>query len=110
MILTEAEIEAFAVQIAEPDFEISHAALDPLIGHLDPADFDAVMDRAQEIARAQGKAALAEAATLENLQRLAHASGMPDGGSPFPWLLERGLIEETDDGWRFKTAKPGAVT
>ena len=48
----------------------------------------------------------AEAASLENLLRLARATGMPDGEKPIPWLQERGLVEKVGDGWRVKTAGP----
>jgi hypothetical protein len=48
---TPEELESFARQIAEPDFPISHASLDPLIGHLNTADYARVLDRAAEIAR-----------------------------------------------------------
>jgi hypothetical protein len=107
-MITQTEIEAYAVQIGAPGFET--ASLEPLIGHLGDAEFEAVMDRAAEISRRRGKAAFAEADSLENLQRLAHAAGMPDGGKPVQWLQERGLIEKIGDGWRFKTAKPEAMT
>ena len=105
---TPAEIESYAVQIAEPDFET--ASIEPLIGHLGDADFEAVMNRAAEISRERGRAAFAEADSLENLDRLANAAGCPPDVPTIPWLQERGLIEEVDDGWRFKIAKPGAAT
>jgi hypothetical protein len=54
-------------------------------------------------------ACFAEAEALKHLSRVAHASGMPDGGKPVEWLQEHGLIEKVDDGWRFKAAKPVAV-
>jgi hypothetical protein len=98
------EIEAFAVQIAEPSFQI--ASIEPLIGHLDPADFGSVLRRAEQIARQHGEAYLAEASTLENLDRLAQAAGCPDSEPVIPWLEERGLIEMVEVGWRFKVAKP----
>jgi hypothetical protein len=103
-MISPSEIEAFTVQIAEPGFET--ARIEALIGHLAEAEFKAVMHRAAAIARAYGKAAFAEADALENLSRLAHAAGMPDGGNPFQWLQERDLVEEVDGGYRFKTAKP----
>jgi hypothetical protein len=108
-------IEKYASQIAESAGEMYDAngkvgiMLDePTIDHLSDAELDMVMDRAAEIARERGEAALAEADALKNLRRLAHAAGMPDGGKPIPWLVERGLIEKFGDGWRFKTAKPEA--
>jgi hypothetical protein len=54
-MITPTEIEAYAVQIAEPDFET--ASIGPLIGHLGDAEFEAVMDRAAEISRDRGRAA-----------------------------------------------------
>jgi hypothetical protein len=102
--ITQSEIEAFAVQIAEPDFKTE--SIEPLIGHLYGADVSAVLDRAAEIAREYAKAAFAEADATECLVRLANAAGCPDSESVIPWLLERGLIEKVEDGWRFKTAKP----
>jgi hypothetical protein len=98
------QIEKYASQIAEPDFDT--ASIDPLIGHLSDAEIDIVMDRAADIAQERGPAAMAESDALKNLSRLAHAAGMPAGGKPIPWLQERGLIERVGDGWRFKTAKP----
>ncbi|HMF67604.1 MAG TPA: hypothetical protein VK602_08345 [Phyllobacterium sp.] len=39
--------------------------------------------------------------------RLARAAACPDGEPIIPWLQERGLIEQVDDGgWRFKTPAP----
>jgi hypothetical protein len=105
-MITPAEIEAYAVQIAKPDFLISKASIEPLIGHLGDAEFKAVMGRAAEISRERGRAAFAEADKLETLTRLAHAAGCPSGTPVVPWLRERGLIEEVDGGFRFKTASP----
>jgi hypothetical protein len=69
------------------------------------------MSRAQEIARAKGDAAHAEADALRDVVRLAHAAGMPAGEKPILWLRARGLVEEIEGGgWRFKAATPGAVT
>ena len=131
-MITPQEIETLALKIAEPDFVVSHASLDPLIGHLDVADFDAVLHRAAEIARESGKALDTEADTvdpliveavvdaiaeneeilvdLENLVRLGNAAGCPDDAAIIPWLLERGLVEKVDGGFRLKPAKPGPVT
>ncbi|WMT79499.1 hypothetical protein [Bradyrhizobium sp. Ash2021] len=106
--LNPTEIEAYAVQMADPDFDLS--SIETLIGHLPEREFEAVFDRAAEISREYGKAALSEADTLAAMNRLAHATGCPHGEPVIPWLQERGLIEQVDDGWRFKTAKPGAVT
>jgi hypothetical protein len=108
-MITPTEIEAYAVQIAEPDFET--ASIEPLIGHLGDAEFEAVMDRAAEISRDRGRAAHDEADTLVALTRLAHAAGCPSGIAVVPWLQEHGLVEEVNSsGFGFKTAKPGAVT
>jgi hypothetical protein len=107
--MTEQEIEAFAMQIAEPGFEVSKASIEPLIGHLGASEFRTVLRRAAEISRERGRAAYAEADSLESLRRLGKAAGCPDGEPIIPWLQERGLIEEVDGGWRFKTAKPGAA-
>jgi hypothetical protein len=106
-MITETEIETFAAQIAEPGFEVSKANLDGLIGHLDHAESKAVLSRAAEISRERGRAAHAVADSIENLDRLGKAAGCPDGEPMIPWLQERGLIEEVDGGFRFKTAKPG---
>jgi hypothetical protein len=78
-MITAQQIEAFAVQIAEPDFVISKASIEQLIGHLGDAEFKAVMARAAEISRERGRAAFAVADTLETLTGLAHAAGCPSG-------------------------------
>jgi hypothetical protein len=106
-MISKSEIETFAVQIGDSDFNT--ADLKPLIGHLSNPEFHAVLDRAKEIARARGRAAMAEADSLENVLRLAQAAGMPAGEKPVRWLAERGLIEASGNGWRFKVAKPSAV-
>ena len=101
------EIETFAVQIADPDFD--PLSIEKLIGHLGEAEFEAVIDRAVEISRGHSEAALSEADKLASLNQLAHAAGCPKGEPVIPWLQERGLIEQVDGGWHFKPAKPGAV-
>jgi len=106
MSITPLEIEAYAVKMAEPSFEVSEASIGALIGHLDPDDLNAVLDRSAEIAREHGEAAYVEAHVLESLQRLAHAAGCPSGIPVIPWLQERGLIEDVDGGWRFKAPLP----
>jgi hypothetical protein len=108
-MITPQEIENFARQMADPDFVVSEATIGPLIGHLPTADYRAVLKRAEEIARAASKAMAAEADALENVERLAHAAGMPDGGNPVAWLQERGLIEEINGALWFKPAKPGGA-
>ena len=50
------EIETFAVQIADPDFD--PLSIEKLIGHLGEAEFEAVIDRAVEISRGHSEAAL----------------------------------------------------
>ena len=107
MMISRTEIETLAAQIAEPDFEM--ASITPLIGHLAEPEFDAVMDRAEAIARQRGIEALADADSLKGLLRLARAAGMPAGEKPIPWLQERGLIEASGSGWRFRAAKPAAI-
>jgi hypothetical protein len=104
-MISQTEIETYAVQIAEPGFEVSKANIDRLVGHLDPADYKAVAERSMQIAKEVGGAYLAEARALENLQRLAQATGMPEGDMAIPWLQVRGLIKEVDGRWFFK--KPG---
>lgn len=104
-MITQTEIETFAAQIAEPTFEMAN--IEPLIGHLSETEMKAIMARAEAIAGEDIRAAQAEADTLEKVMRLAQASGCPDGAAVIPWLLERGLIERSGNG--FKTAKPRAV-
>jgi hypothetical protein len=106
-MISKEQIETFAAEIADPAFKMQD--IGPLIGHLSDSEFDAVLERAKEIARSRANAAHAEADSLENVQRLAHAAGMPAGEKPIPWLAERGLIEKIGDGWRFKAAKPSAI-
>jgi hypothetical protein len=101
------QTEKYASQIAEPDFDT--ASIEPLIGHLDRGDIEAVLDRAEQIAREQAASCFTEASALKHLSRIAHASGMPDGGKPVEWLQEHGLIEKADGHWRFKAAKPETV-
>jgi len=104
-MITEAEIETYAEQIAAPGF--ATASIEPLIGHLDDADFGMVLKRASGISRARGRAADTAADSLETLTRLAHAAGCPAGVAVLPWLQERGLAEEVESGWRYKVPKPG---
>jgi hypothetical protein len=106
--LNPTELETFAVQIADPAFDPS--SIESLIGHLGEIEFEAVIDRAIEIARCSGEAVLSEADDLTSLSRLAHAAGCPKGEPVIPWLQERGLVEQVDDGWRFRAAKPEPTT
>ena len=108
-MITETEIETYAVQIAESDFDMARGA-ENLIGHLYGEDFIAVMRRASEIARNVVATARAEANALENLERLAKATGCPEAKPMIPWLQERGLIEKVDGLWRLWIAKPAAVS
>jgi hypothetical protein len=104
-MISKEQIETFARQIADPDFE--QVNILPLIGHLSDSEFDAILDRAEEITRGY----LAQARAEESLCRLARAAGCPGSAPMIPWLAERGLIDELPSGlgWRFKPAKPGAV-
>jgi hypothetical protein len=106
-MISKSEIETFATKISEPNFEMAN--IEPLIGHLGEVEFKAVMHRAAEIARQRGREALADADSLEALLRLARAAVMPAGEKPIPWLAERGLIEASGRGWRFRAAKPSVV-
>lgn len=106
-MITKAEIETYAAQIAEVTFEMDN--IEPLIGHLGDVEMKAIMARAAAIAREGGRAAQAEADSMENVLRLAQAAGCPEGAPVIPWLAERGLIEKIGNGWRFKVAKPNAV-
>jgi hypothetical protein len=90
---------------ANNSFEFDLSAKD-----LGLAEFEAVIDRAEAVSRARGKAAYAAADTLAALIRLAHAAGCPSGVAVIPWLQERGLVEEVDGGFLFRTAKPGGAT
>ena len=108
-MITEQEIEAYAAQIAEADFDMARDA-ENLIGHLYGDDLVAVMRRASEISREMARRFCAEADSLESLERLAKATGCPEEEPIIPWLQARGLVEKVDGGFRFKTAKPGAAT
>jgi hypothetical protein len=109
-LISETEIETYAVQIASPDFKISDASFHALVGHLDKASIEAVMLRYAEIIRERGEALLAESDAITNLLRAAYATGMPEGGQPIPWLQERGLVEEVDGGWLLKKPGPKAAS
>jgi hypothetical protein len=106
---TPQEIENFAQRITDPDFPVSHASRDSLIGHLSDMDQADVLTRVAEIACENAAAAQAEADIAVALMRLALAAGCPDGIPAIPWLLERGLVEKVGDGFRFKPAKPGGA-
>jgi hypothetical protein len=92
-MISEQEIELYADRIAGFDWR---ARIDALIGHLDDGDQIAVLERAAQNMRRIGDSALAEAEALEDIDRLAKASGMPAGERPFTWLMERGLIVEVE--------------
>jgi hypothetical protein len=68
-----------------------------------------VLNRAEDISREWGNAAMVEADTLKMLNRLPRAAGCPKGQPVIPWLQERGLVEEIDGGWRFAAAKPDVI-
>jgi hypothetical protein len=106
-MITEQEIEALGQQLA--DLWVAndtHAAKLDLIDHLEGDDLDAVLTRAQDIFFFFDRI---DEGTSESLTRLARATGCPLSKPIIPWLQERGLIEKVEDGWRFKTAKPGEV-
>jgi hypothetical protein len=86
--------------MARPAFAVTKANIYALIGHLDFPDYDAVLVRASQLAQQHGEANIAEADALEALTRLAQAMGMPEGGVPIPWLLDRAAIEKIEGGWR----------
>jgi hypothetical protein len=71
---------------------------------LDDQVREAVIRRAIEIERAEIEEEADKAAILV---RLLKATGCPDGKDPVAWLLDAGLIEPDDGGYRL-TAK--AVT
>jgi len=104
-MITEEYIEALATKLADPGEEMWKSGL---TDHLDDDDADAVHERANLISIQRSWAGHTD--SLESLIRLAHATGCPDGEPVIPWLQQRDLIEEVDGGWRFKAAKPGAVT
>ncbi|MET4276481.1 MULTISPECIES: hypothetical protein [unclassified Bradyrhizobium] len=104
--LTEQEIETLGSQLAD-DWSKDEWDTEATPG-LHGANLDAVLTRAQDISFDRDALKLADG--WESLLRLAQATGCPDGEPVIPWLQERDLIEHDDSGWRFKTAKPGAVT
>src|SRR6266704_3017457 len=109
-MISEQEIESLGSQLADfGDGDGSSADSFALIAHLDDADFDAVLTRADDIRFDRNLADYLDSA--ESLMRLAHATGCPDDMPIFPWLKDRGLAEEVDEGgFRFKKAKPGIIT
>jgi hypothetical protein len=129
-MITKAEIDALAVQIAEPDNFHRHVPIIERLLGLSKSEQDAVLERAEAIEAQKWEALACERAEelkqrraeiarlkaelqapWEALLRLARAAGCPGDAPVIPWLAERGLIEETKggEGWRFKAAKPGAV-
>jgi hypothetical protein len=109
-MITEAEIEALGKQLADLGMASdTHAVSLDLIDHLEGDDLDAVLDRAALISIVDGNRT--DEDTTERLTRLARATGCPLDEPIIPWLQERGLVEQLDDGgFRSKTAKPGAAT
>jgi hypothetical protein len=101
--LTEQEIEALGSQLAD-DWSRGECDTEATTG-LHGANLDAVLTRAQDISLDRNAPELIDSG--ESLLRLAHATGCPDGEPIIPWLQERGLVEQVDDGgWRFKTPAP----
>jgi hypothetical protein len=107
-MISEQEIERLGNQLADLG-DWSGEEGSALIDHLDDADTDAVLDRAGLISICRSWADHTD--SLVDFVRLGQATGCPDGEPIFPWLKDRGLVEEVDGGgFRFKTARPGAVT
>ncbi len=108
--LTEAEIELLGSQLA--DNWSKDEPMSELTCYLHGANLDAVLTRADDISSSSPDAAslTALAEGVEGLLRLARAAGCPDNVAIFPWLRARGLVEEVDGEWKFKTAKLGIVT
>lgn len=104
------ELEAIAFAMSNPaHFKFTPENVERHIGHLSRADQGWVLRMAKAFACHQAEFAFNQADGLENLSRLAHASGMPEGGKPVQWLHKRGLIEQAaDGGWKFK--KPSLKT
>jgi hypothetical protein len=104
-MISQHEIESYAVKLAEPGFEGTLA----LIGHLHGADLLAVLQRTSEIAREAAETAERDANRQEALVRLARAAGCPEDVDMVRWLYERGLLEEVDGELKFKKPKPRAT-
>jgi hypothetical protein len=106
--LTEQEIEALGSQLADDwsrgEWHTEATATAGLHG----ANLDAVLTRAQDISFDRN--APEQIDSTESLLRLAHATGCPESEAIIPWLQERDQIEQVEGGWRFKAAKPRAVT
>jgi len=100
------DLEAYALLIAAPDFVPTSENLNEAIGHLPPREANAVIERAAAICRTAAANHFTEADTLENLLRLAHASGMPEGEKVVPWLEARSLIQKVENGWAIVKAGP----
>jgi len=114
-MMTEQEIEALATKLVD----LGDAEGFALIAHLESDDLDAVLNRVEKIMFDRNMAECPDSAESlmlaleqgeESLMRLLHATGCPDDEPMLVWLEERGLVEEVDGGWRFKTPKPSAVT
>jgi hypothetical protein len=103
--LTETEIETLGSQQADAwsKDEWQTEETDQLYD----ANLDAVLTRAEAIAFDRN--ATEHLDSVESLLHLAHATGCPESEPIVPWLQERGLTEEVDGGWRFKSPKPGVV-
>ena len=107
-MITIAEIEALAVQMADPGFDLEN--MDAVVGHLSRQAFDMVYERCQEIYAWRITEMEAGRDSVVGLRNLARAAGCPKGVAVLPWLQERGLAEEVDGEWKYKRAKLGVVT
>jgi hypothetical protein len=107
-MITEAEIEALGQQLANLWMAAdTHAVKLDLVDHLEGYDLNVVLARAELILIFEG----IDEDTSERLTRLARATGCPLSVPIIPWLQERDLVQQLDDGgFHFKTAKPGAAT
>lgn len=84
------------------------AEIEALVEDLDDETREAVLARAVAIMQAQGEALQRESDRLDSLSRLLLMPGCPAGQAGWDWLLQRGLIEETERGWRVtEKGRPG---
>ena len=100
--MTNEQLEFAARELAEQLADASPSASEEIVRRvltpMTAEGADAILDRAGAMLRDLAARQMAEADALENLLRLARAAGMPEGGKPLPWLLDRGLAEEGPDG------------
>ena len=104
-MITETEIEALGRYLADLWVADDTHALD-LIDIPVSDDLDAVYLRARDILFDRRVGEGIDEGTSKSLTRLARATGCPLTEPIIPWLQERGLIENVEGGWRFKTAEP----